>query len=346
MWRLQRISVTACPSDPAAAPFVTNSRPIRVANRGASEFWAGALVIILYLFAVTCVYLDRVRANKESGEVPLTPVRMQVVRKWSWFECANPIMLTSDMFDRGSLSQFQILFFTGIVIFGMMVLTLSTRSLTDLSPTIVYLLGLPAAGTLGAQLASSTRERMSSETWSWLVSRGVLPLNDPGVREPRWADLVMQDSELDLSKLQALGFSVIVGGAMIVDGFSALRTFTIPSALLQILGLSQLVFVGGQFSKPASMKDLDDMVTTLRGRYDALRQAALTGVDVTPTGDRPTTELAGVAPVAPITTFAAARIAVPNAVRRYNDMADQVMVLLDSLSHRSIDKTKIEAPDL
>jgi hypothetical protein len=344
VWRTYGVSVVGCSSDPKAPSVATPVRQILVSNHGAALFWAWALVVVLYVFAATCVYLDRVRAVKESsGAHAVAPVRLSPIRKWSWFKCLNPIILTSDMFDRGNLSQFQILFFAGIVIFGLVDLTLSTRSLSDLSPAIVYLLGLPAAGTLGTQLANAQRDRLSVDNWSWLVSRGVLPLNDPGISEPRWTDLVMQDSELDLSKLQALGFSIIVGGAMIVEGFSTLSTFTIPSALLQILGLSQLVFVGGRFTKPASMAELDDLITTLRVRYDALRQAALTGVDVTLTGEPGTAAaLAG----APFRSFADARAAIKNAAQRYTDVANQVKALLDSLSHRSVDKTKIDTPDL
>ena len=343
VWRKFDVSVVGCSSDPKAPSVATSVRQTLVSNRGAAQFWAWILVIVLYVFAATCLYLDRSRAAKESTTRPVvTPVRMEPIKAWPWRKCLNPIMLTSDMFDRGNLSQFQILFFAGIVIFGLVELTLSTRSLSDLSPAIVYLLGLPAAGTLGAQLANAQRDRLSVDNWSWLVSRGILPLNDPGVSEPRWVDLVMQDSELDLSKLQALGFSVIVGGAMIVEGFSTLSTFTIPSALLQVLGLSQLVFVGGRFTKPTNMGELNDLITQLRARYEALRHAALTGVDVTPTGEAGT---ANPLPGAPFPDFVRAKTTVKNAAQRYTDIAVQVKTLLDSLSHRSVDKPRIDNPD-
>jgi hypothetical protein len=343
IWNNYSLSVAVCGKDSAAGPIATAQRLITVSNTSAARVWAWALIVALYMTAATCVYLARKQLVKDSGKPATAPVRLQPVQPWPWLKCMNPVMLTSDMFDRGSLSQFQVLFFTGIVIFGLVDLNLATRSLSDLSPSVVFLLGLPAAGTLGAQIASGQRDRLSVDNWSWLVSRGILPLNDPGTQEPRWVDLVMQDSVLDLSKLQALGFSVVVGGAMIVEGFSTLRTFVIPSALLQVLGLSQLVFVGGRFTKPATMGDLDGLITKLRNRHADLRHAAVTGVDVTATGDPGTG-----APVqgAPFQTFAQARAGLANAGQRYVDVAKQVEALLDVLSHRSVDKTKIDNPDL
>jgi hypothetical protein len=153
----------------------------------------------------------------------------------------------------------------------------------------------------------------------------------------------MSDSELDLYKLQALVFSLIVGLGMIAGGFS-LATFSVPTELLEVLGLSQAVFVGGRAVKPASLGDLDTLLTELRSRESALRKAAITGFDVDNTGTALSTASAG----APFKTMATANAtgAVPNAAQRYLDTLFQVKILLDAWSHRDIKTDKLKDPPL
>lgn len=336
------ISVVGCPEADQAQTGIYASRIIRVNEPNVARFWAAILVACLYVAAATCVWANRKTAARAgNGPIAAAPVRIASVQAWSWWRCLDPVVLSSDMYDRGSLSQLQILFFAGVIVFGMTELALTTGSLSSLSPAIVYLLGIPAAGTLSAQLAGASRDRLSADNWAWLVGRGVLPVNDPGSRTPKWQDLVMQDdAELDLSKLQALGFSIVVGIALIQAGFSGLGSFTIPSELLQILALSQVVFVGGRFTKPATMSDIDQLITTLRSRYTLLATSARSGLDLNPDG----TLAAGAA--APITTFADAKVRLPHAVAQYSEIASEVAILLDGLTHRSVATEPIKAPDL
>jgi len=336
------ISVVGCSQAGQAPAAIYASRIVRVNEPNVAGFWAAVLIACLYVGAATCVWAKRRAAAKGSkAKQTVAPVRIAPVKPWSWWRCLNPVVLSSDIYDRGSLSQLQILFFAGIILFGMMELALSTGSLSSLSPAIVYLLGIPAAGTLSAQLAGVSRDRLSAQNWAWLVGRGVLPVNDPGSRMPQWQDLVMQDdAELDLSKLQALGFSIVVGIALIQAGFSGLGSFTIPTELLQILALSQVVFVGGRFTKPATMADIDQLVTTLRGRYTLLVKSARSGVDLNPDGTL------GTGTAAAVKSFAAAKKSLPNAVAQYSEIADQVAILLDGLTHRSVETAPIKSPDL
>jgi len=151
----------------------------------------------------------------------------------------------------------------------------------------------------------------------------------------------MSDTELDLYKLQALMFTVIVGLGMIVGGFS-LATFSVPPELLEVLGLSQAVFVGGRLAKPATMGDLDDLLTELRKREAALHKASVSKVDVDKNGDpigQPTTDK-------PIKTINDAQDFVPNAAQRYLETAEQVKVMLESIAHRKIEADELKDPAL
>lgn len=320
------------------------ARPLPFASQRIAQLWAGLAILVVYVVTAVVVYLRRGKAATDSA-VANKMYRMEVVKSWSLLRCLDPVAMTADIFDRGSLSKFQILFFVLIVAYGLAYLAIWKGELTDLSPTIVYLLGIPALGTLGSQLASTTRDRMSAENWAWLVSRSILPINDSGAGEPpRWSDLVMSDSELDLTKLQALVFSFIVGFGMWNSGPAAFAKFAVPSAVLSILGLSQLVFVGGRFTKPTTLADIDNLVTELRTREAALKKAIANGVDVDETG-KPVSAVAN-PPANRPTTLAAAAALVPVAVSRYLDTAQEVQVLLEALTHRKVDPAPLNNPKL
>jgi hypothetical protein len=192
----------------------------------------------------------------------------------------------------------------------------------------------------------TTRDRLSSENWAWLVSRRVLPMNDPGASVgPRFSDLIMSDSELDLYKLQAVTFSAIVGFSMLASGPTGLAKFEVPQTLLGILGLSQIVFVGGRLAKPTTIGDVDKLITELRNRETVLRRAATLGVDVDENG-KSLTGLAAKRPVKPPETLRAASAIVPTAAQRYLDTAQQVQVLLEAMAHRSVNGDSLTNPKL
>lgn len=338
-WARQSYLVVACRGDRVAA---WGTHTFEESASLPTGLIAGALMVILYLLCATVVYLARVRLVGDPAEVK-PPLRIATVKPWSWLRCLDPVVMTSDGFDRGSLSNLQVLFFVELVGFGLTDLALRTGVLSDLSQAIVYLLGIPALGTLGAQAASVTRDRISAENWAWLVNRGVLPVNDPGKVAPRWSDLITTEAVLDLPKLQALTFSLIVGIAMVAQGLQNFASFQVPTTLLQILGLSQIVFVGGRLTKPTNLGDLDNMLTDLKARTQELTRAALTGIDVDADG-RPLRGRG--APGAPFRSLAAAQgaSAVPNAAQRYSDLAGEVAVLLQSLSHRAVDTAPLNDP--
>ncbi len=155
----------------------------------------------------------------------------------------------------------------------------------------------------------------------------------------------MSDAELDLYKLQALLFSIIVGAALITSGFSDLATFKVPDTLLQILGLSQVVFVGGRWTKATTLGDIDDLVSELRKRAAEVRVAAQSGIDVDASGKPLPTGTPGTpARGAPAATLAAAKTLVPNVVVRYEEIASEVELLLESLTHRDVQITQLKDP--
>ena len=338
------VFVVACDGERVAS---WAAAPMPFSSPDAARFWAAVFALLVYVLTAFVVFhRRRTLARRESEDDDQKLYRLAKVQPWSLLRCLNPVVMTADLFDRGNLPKMQILFFVLLVSYGLTYLALWRGELSNISPSIVYLLGIPALGTLGAQVAATARNRLSSENWAWLVSQRVLPLNDPGSEVgPRFSDLIMSDSELDLYKLQAVTFSTIVGFSMLTSGPMGLAKFEVPDTLLQILGLSQVVLVGGRLAKPTTMGDLDKLVSELRQRETALRRAASTGVDVDDHG-KPLAGVAAKPPAKPPTDAQSAAAVVPIAAKRFLDTAQQAQVLLESMSHRSVAGDRLTNPSL
>jgi hypothetical protein len=56
----------------------------------------------------------------------------------------------------------------------------------------------------------------------------------------------------------------VVAVALVRTNLAGLGTFTIPAELLQLLGLSQVVFIGGKAIEKSAYNDLDDKLTEVR----------------------------------------------------------------------------------
>jgi hypothetical protein len=341
-WR--RVYVFGCANDGTILAAGEKALPTSAALP--ARLTALAIVLLIYMALVTFVWSRR-RSLTEAPTNVQAPLRWQRVEAHSWWRCADPVVLTADIFDRGSLTKLQILLFSLLVIYQIVEVLLRTGVLSELSPSVIALLGIPAVGSILSQAANLSTDRLTASNWAWLTSRGILPLNDRGARVPRWSDLFMSDAELDLYKVQAAAFSLVVAIGFLLSGMDGFTDFSVPDSLLQILGLSQVVLVGGRFTKPATLKELDTLISELKLRSQVLRRAALTGIDVDPEG-KPVDPVPAAAAGAPFKTFAAASAAaaVPNASSRYRDLAAEVEVLLEGLTHRDVDMNKLKDPTL
>ena len=99
------------------------------------------------------------------------------------------------------------------------------------------------------------------------VNRKWLPMG--GVAEEnmaKWKDIVTTGGEFDATRFQMITFSLLVGGALLTAGSELmdLSRFDIPTTLLGILGLSQIVYVGGKLTAPPAISDLNAQILKLR----------------------------------------------------------------------------------
>jgi hypothetical protein len=241
----------------------------------------------------------------------------------------NPIHLTTNAFNQASVQKLQVLVFSFLVGSLLLQHVLRTGALVGLSVTVVGLLGVSGVGAAAAQFTYHNKTRLSFDNWAWLQQRGVVKSPDQdGSTGPKWRDLVMTSREFDVYKLQTIIFSIAVACEILVAGSSQLQNFSVPPALLGVLGLSQVVYVGGVLAAPPTESDLDDALTKLRKAGETVAAAKTQGTDT----DRDGKLLPGA--VAPDQVAA-------NAQRQYDDLADIVIPMIETTLEVEADRSKL-----
>ena len=193
-----------------------------------------------------------------------------------WQSYFNPIPITAGSDGKASLGKLQILMFS-LIVFGLITyFLLKTGVLTDISSTVLLLLGITGVGSTVAKGADIPRTTITPENRAWLLRKQWLPsIRNPVAADPHWRDLFTTEGEFDVYRYQSFIFSLVVGGALIIGGVTQLSSFEIPQTLLGILGLSQVVYIGGKLVTPTSMADLNKSIGDLRDAEKKFRTSAI-----------------------------------------------------------------------
>jgi hypothetical protein len=232
-----------------------------------SVSWVAAFVVVLGLYWLVSRTFLFVTKKKLNG-----------------WHAANPIRITAGPDNRGSLSAFQVFFFTMIVFSMLVVVLLRTGVLSDLSTTILELLGISGIGAAAAKGTDNSKSNLGPANLTWLYNKGWY--DSPPVisqTEPSFYDLISSDGNFDVYRFQSFVFTVAVGVALLIGGIAQLASFTIPQNILGILGLSQIVYIAGKVVNASDAERLNAAVTDLRDAEAEFRKAALT--PGTPVGD-------------------------------------------------------------
>ena len=222
--------------------------------------WAFAITIVLALYWLVSRAFIFVTKKKLNG-----------------WRAANPIRITAGPDNRGSLSAFQVFFFTLIIFSMLVVVLLRTGVLSDLSTTILELLGISGIGAAAAKGTDSSKSNLDPANLTWLYNKGWY--DSPSVvaqPEPNFYDLISNDGSFDVYRFQSFVFTVAVGVALLIGGIAQLASFTIPQNILGILGLSQIVYIAGKVVSANDATRLNAAVTELRDAEAEFRKAALT----------------------------------------------------------------------
>ena len=205
-------------------------------------------------------------------------VRRRLV--WKARRALDPVFISQDALGGGSMSRLQILAFTLTVGGVALYVFLRSGALSELSAGVLQLLGITAAGSSLAQLASST-PGLSPRSRQMLLGTGSLNL---GETLPGWRDVATANGEVDVTRVQALVFSGLAIASLVVNGAAHLAEFTLPQSVVALLGLSQGIYVFGKLVPTETMRQLEQQLTLVRTAAAAERSAA--------PADRPAAEAA------------------------------------------------------
>lgn len=252
-WTTATVYLYSCDSKDAKRVSTLN---LRVSSSFWSTIGTFSGVLLLYIFAaLTSAAVD----PKSVG----------------FWRRLNPVFITAGSDGKGSLAKLQILFFSMIVFGLLMFIVLRTGVLSDLSSTVLMLLGIAAVGSTAAKATDVQRNRFDFANWSWFIAKGWLPRGGLAeVNRAKWRDIVTSDGEFDVYRYQSCIFSLVVGGALLAAGINQLASFSIPETLLGVLGLSQVVYVAGKLTTPPSFAELNKATEELRKKEKDFASAA------------------------------------------------------------------------
>jgi hypothetical protein len=139
----------------------------------------------------------------------------------------------------------------------------------------MLLLGISAVGAAGSKITYTAKRRLSLDNWSWLRRRGWLPEKSDVAQRARWADLFTDTDtkEFNIYSFQMAIFSLVVVVALISTNASGLAAFEIPPQLLALLGLSQVVYIGGMAIEKTGYQELNDKLSEVRQHETKFREA-------------------------------------------------------------------------
>ena len=184
----------------------------------------------------------------------------------SFLRALHPAQVSAGPDGKGSLSTFQTLAFSLAVATLITLLLLQTGTLVDLSGSILTLLGISGIGATIAKGTDSQRNTLSADNRAWLLRHGWIPMAktvvDPSNATGR--DFFTTDGVFDVYRYQSFIFGLVVIGGLIAAGANQLSTFIVPNTILGIVGLSQVVYIGGKLVTPTNISDVNAAIAGLR----------------------------------------------------------------------------------
>jgi hypothetical protein len=127
---------------------------------------------------------------------------------------------------------------------------------------LLILLGVSTGGSVAARVVQQ-RSGLNEATRKDLTRRGWFT-GSIKWRRPRLNHLLASAGRFDLSRMQAFVFSLVVGAYVLSSGVVDLGTVKIPTEMLSLMGLSQVIYVAGKAVAPAYVAAIEDGVEQLR----------------------------------------------------------------------------------
>lgn len=289
-----------------------------------------AVIGLLYLFIGSCVAYRGRWSDKSKilGRVVL-----------------NPCKIIAGSNRVASLSSFQMLFFTLIVLWLSIFWLLKSGMLVKIEGDLAILLGIAGSGTVLGKAADNSRSMLRQENFSWLKKKKWIEKDlikgKYDDRKPRLFDLITSDGKWDISRFQALGFTLFIGVALLLDGIhmdipDGVNTFdfSIGQTYLTLIGASQGLYIGGKFSQKDGIKQLDVKLDQVREKELAFSLAVSTSTEWQKSSRSLETQRKKLLDLA--------QACAPEAYCEFMYVAEETSHLVSGLSKKSIPETAIK----
>jgi hypothetical protein len=165
---------------------------------------------------------------------------------------------------QASLPQLQIFVFSIIIATLLFYQWMRTGILQQMSPELLYLIGIATVGAGAAQLTDNIQRSLDKPVYDYLHHLGwfAAPTRNGHVTA-RASQFLLTNDRFDIYKFQMLMFSIVIAAYVIVQGASALANLAIPQSLLTLMGISQGVYVGGH-AVSAEVRALQDVLRSMQ----------------------------------------------------------------------------------
>lgn len=162
---------------------------------------------------------------------------------------------------RMSLANVQIAWFSAIVLITMSYVVARSGELGELSSDVLLLLGIAAIGSTASKVGDNFSHRLERENYLFLRKIDWLPERP----DYKISQLITDPAgRTDISRVQAVGFSFVVGMYLLGTGLAGLSDVNLPDGILALLGLSQATYVGMKATGAPLFGSLDTHLNKVR----------------------------------------------------------------------------------
>ena len=195
-----------------------------------------------------------------------------VKNRWNHKFTLNPLKVIADLSGKASLSSTQVMFFTLIVLWLAIYWVVQEGKLVSFDNSVLVLLGITIVGSGLGKATDATRFRVTAENWAWVKNKKWIKRDFTRAsikRTPKFSDLLTTDQGFDISRFQAVAFSIVVGIALLWIGYTAkyadsLSSFIIDETYLYLIGISQTTYVGGKYVGGNLFQELNTKLDKVR----------------------------------------------------------------------------------
>jgi hypothetical protein len=185
----------------------------QVETIGVTTFWVGALAAVATV-ALLLAFLHHNQPECLKGE----SLFLRIIETDS---------------HRASLSQFQIILWTLVIGASTAYVMAMSGNLIPLTSGTLVLLGISSVATLGSALAAGP-------------AAATRPQATPKIK-PEWSDLVSDDGQIDVTRMQMLFFTVLMAIYVVGHVIDTYQIPPIPESFLTLMGISNGVYLANKF---------------------------------------------------------------------------------------------------